>query len=82
MAFADFLTYVAYLKTLPCPVINCRILIEFHQKTLILDEGPLFTIPHRNSIAIETLFEILDVRTILYMWKAIIFDHSLILIST
>jgi hypothetical protein len=28
------------------------------------------------------LFEILDVRSILYMWKALLFDCSVILIST
>lgn len=81
LAFADLLTHIAYLKTLPSPSINSKILIEFHKKTLILEEQPLYSIPHRNSIAIETLFETLDVKTILYMWKAMIFDHSLILIS-
>jgi len=38
-------------------------------------------IPHRNIIAIETLFDVLDIRSILYMWKAMIFDKTLVLIS-
>jgi hypothetical protein len=56
-------------------------LIEFREKTLILNEPSLFSIPNRNHIALETLFEILDIRSILYMWKAMLFDCSLILIS-
>ena len=82
LAFAEMLTHVAYLKTLPSPSINSKMLIEFHEKTLILDEPVLYSIPNRNQIAIETMFEILDVRSILYLWKAIIFDFSLILISS
>lgn len=57
-------------------------LVEFRSKTLILSEKSLGRIPHRNTIAIETLFEILDVRSILYMWKAMLFDYTLVLISS
>jgi hypothetical protein len=82
LAFADLLAHVAYLRTLPSPSINTKMLIEFRSKTLIVEEQSLYSIPHRNSIAISTLFEILDLRSILYMWKAMLFDMSLVLIST
>jgi len=82
LAFADLLAHVAYLRTLPSPSLNTKMLIEFRSKTLIVEEQSLYSIPHRNSIAISTLFEILDLRSILYMWKAMLFDMSLVLIST
>lgn len=81
LAFADFLSHVALLRTVPCPSFHTRYQIEFLSKTLILNEKEFFRIPDRSQIAIKCLFDILDVRTILYMWKAMIFDCSLILIS-
>ena len=82
LAFADFIAHIAFLKTLPSPTFNSRFNIEFFQKTLIIDEQQFFKIPNKNNIAIETMFEILDIRSILYMWKAMIFDSTLVLIST
>jgi len=38
-------------------------------------------IPDRNQIAIKVLFQILDIRSILYCWKALLFDCTLVLIS-
>jgi hypothetical protein len=81
LAFADMLTHVAYLKTIPCLSFNSAANIEFYKKTILLEELNYYSIPNRNTIAIATLFEILDVRSILYMWKAMIFDCSLIFIS-
>ncbi len=75
------LTHVAYLKTIPCPSFNTAANIEFYKKTILLEEQNYYSIPNRNTIAIATLFEILDVRSIIYMWKAMIFDCSLIFIS-
>ena len=70
------------MKTIPCPTFNSELLIEFYNKTLQISEENYKMIPHRNTIAIQTLFDVLDIRSILYMWKAIIFDKTLILIST
>lgn len=81
LSFADMLTHIAYLKTVPCPSFNAAANIEFYKKTILLEEFNYYSIPNRNTIAIATLFEILDVRSILYMWKAMIFDCSLIFIS-
>ena len=82
LAFADMLAHLAYLKTIPCPSFNSKLRIHFYKKLVIINEQEFFTIPNRNTIAIETLFDILDVRSILYMWKAMLFDCSLILISS
>ena len=76
------IAHIAFLKTIPCPTFNSRLQVEFYNKTVIIDEQHYINIPHRNIIAIETLFDVLDIRSIMYMWKAMIFDHSLILIST
>jgi hypothetical protein len=38
IAFADFLSHVALLKTIPCPTFNSKFLIEFLGKTLIINE--------------------------------------------
>ena len=82
LAFADFLAHIAFLATLPCPDFNTRFNIEFLGKTLIIEEPPFHMVPNKNEIALKVLFDILDVRTIIYCWKALIFDTSLILISS
>ena len=76
------IAHIAFLKTIPCPTFNSRLQIEFYNKTVIIDEQHYINIPHRNIIAIETLFDVLDIRSIMYMWKAMIFDKTLVLIST
>lgn len=76
------IAHIAFLKTIPCPSFNSRLKIQFFNKTVIVDEQNYIKIPHRNTIAIESLFDVLDVRSILYMWKAMLFDKTLVLIST
>jgi len=82
MAFADMLAHVAYLKSIPSPAFNSRHQICFYRKLVIIDEQEYFKVPNRSTIAIETIFDILDIKTILYMWKAMLFDCTLVLIST
>ena len=82
LAFADFLAHIAFLKTVPPPCFDMRYNIEFFTKTLIIDELPFHNIPNKNQIAIKVLFDILDIRSILYCWKALLFDCSLVLISS
>lgn len=38
LAFADMLTHLAYLKTIPCPSFNTAANVEFYKKTILLDE--------------------------------------------
>lgn len=76
------LAHLAFLKTLPCPTFNCQMRITIHSKVFVINELEYNKIPERNSIAIRTLFQICDVRSILQMWKALLFDYSVILISS
>lgn len=82
LAFADLISHIAFLKTIPCPTFNAKLMIEFYNKTVEITEKDYRKIPHRNTIAIRTLFDVLDIKSILYMWKALLFDKTLILIST
>lgn len=82
LAYAEFLSHLAFLMSIPCPTFNTRFYIEFFDKTLTLTEPRYDEIPDKNQLAIRVLFEMLDVRTILYCWKAILFDKTLVLISS
>lgn len=82
LVFADFIAHIAFLASLPCPSFNTRYHIEFLNKTLTIDEPKYDTVPHKNERAINVLFEALDLRTILYCWKAILLNKTLVLIST
>ena len=82
LAFADMLAHLAFLKTLPCPGYNTLMEIAFYKSRFKIDEKKYDLVPHRNSIAIQMLFQTVDVKSILYMWKALLFDCSIILISS
>jgi hypothetical protein len=45
-------------------------------------EGGFDDIPNRSLLPIKILFDVLDVRSIIYCWKALLFDKSLILVSS
>ena len=68
--------------SIPCPTFNTRYHIEFFGKTLTVSEPNYDEIPDKNQLAIRVLFDMLDVRTIMYCWKAILFDQTLVLISS
>lgn len=76
------IAHIAFLKTVPCPSFNSRFQLHFNNKMLIINEEEYNKIPNRNTIAIETLFDIIDVNSIIYMWKAMLFDCTPILISS
>ncbi len=82
LAFADFLCHLAFLISIPCPTFNTRYHIEFFGKTLQLKEPNYDEIPDKNELSIRLMFDMLDVKTIMYCWKAILFDHTLVLISS
>ncbi len=56
--------------------------IGLYKSKFKIDEKKYSLVPHRSSIAIQMLFQTLDVKSILYMWKAVLFDCSIILISS
>ena len=82
LAYAEFLTHVAFLASIPCPTFNTRFHIQFFGKTLTLTEPRYNEVPNKNQFCIKALFDSLDVRTILYCWKALLLDHKLVLISS
>lgn len=82
LAFADFLSHIAFLKTIPCPSFNTKYNIQLLNKTLVIEEGKFNGIPDSNQTAIKVLFEVLDVNSILFCWKALLYDYSLVLISS
>jgi hypothetical protein len=56
--------------------------IEFLGKTLKINEGVFNDVPNKNKTPIEVLFEVLDVKTILECWKAVLFEYTLVVISS
>ena len=82
LAYAEFVAHLAFLISIPCPTFNTRYHVEFFDKTLTLTEPNFDEIPDKNQLAIRVLFEMLDVRTIMYCWKSILFDKTLVLISS
>lgn len=81
-AFADLVAHVAFLASMPCPSFNTRFNVQFFKKVLMFTEPNYDDIPNKNKIAIRVLFNMLDVKSILYCWKAILFDATLVLISS
>ena len=82
LAYADFIAHLAFLKTIPVPTFNTMYNIEFLGKTLKLNEGVFNDVPNKNKTPIEVLFEVLDVKTILECWKAVLFEYTLVVISS
>ena len=84
------LAKVSFLKTLPTPPFNSIINIEWPiadkggqgTKKIVLKENPFDQLPHKSELPIKALFECLDIQSILTCWKALLFDRSLILVST
>lgn len=37
-AFTELVAKIAFLKTIPCPTFNTKFNIEFHEKTLVINE--------------------------------------------
>ena len=56
--------------------------MEFLGQTLTINEPNFDEIPDKNQLAIRVLFDMLDVRTIMFCWKALLFDYTLVLISS
>jgi hypothetical protein len=70
------------LKTIPVPTFNTTYNIEFLGRTLKINEGVFNDVPNKNKVPIQVLFEVLDVQTILNCWKAVLFEYTLVVISS
>ena len=76
IAFAEFITHLAFLRTIPSPPFNTIYNINFLSQTLVIKENPFDQIPNKSGHAIKILLDVLDVRSIFYCWKALLFDKT------
>ena len=81
MTFAHMIATLSFLRTIPPPVFNSEVNILFDNKLLNFKESCFNEIPHKNSCLIKTIL-LLDFQTILTCLKALIFDKTLIVLST
>lgn len=89
IAFADLVANIAFLKTIPAPpfnsIYNIQMLPVIKDNMVVPNTLHTFTLkedgfgeslPNRSMTAIKVLFDVLDVRSIIYCWKALLFDKS------
>ena len=81
MTFAEMISHIAYLRTIPAPTFNSQITIKFMDNYINLRENRFNMLPHKNNDAIRVLIDCLDFRTILLCWKALIFEKTLVVLS-
>ena len=79
--FSEFVTQLAFLRTVPAPVFNSEVSVLIHNKLFRFKEESLSSLPKKNVNCIKTLCEILDFNTILTCIKALLFDMNLIVFS-
>mmetsp|Transcript_7350 Transcript_7350/g.6583 ORF Transcript_7350/g.6583 Transcript_7350/m.6583 type:complete len:92 (-) Transcript_7350:99-374(-) len=82
IAYADMISHLAFLKTLPSPTFNTIYNLHFLNQTIVIKENAFDQIPHKSTQAIKILMDVLDVRSIFFCWKALLFDKSLVLLSS
>ncbi|CDW84178.1 UNKNOWN [Stylonychia lemnae] len=82
IAFAELITHLAFLKTIPAPSFNSTYNLFCLNQVFQIKETGLDQIPNKNQLPIKILFEVLDVKSIIYCWKALLFDKSLVIVSS
>lgn len=78
VSFAELITHLAFLKTIPSPSFNTIYNLQFLNQTIVIKENAFDQIPNKSSQAIKVLLDVLDVRSIFFCWKALLFDKSVI----
>ena len=81
MAYADLITHIAFLRTIPAPVFNSEVNILFMEEVFHFKENKFNQLPHKNKECIDKLIDCLDFNTILMCIKALLFDRTLIVFS-
>lgn len=76
LAFAELVAHIAFLKTIPAPPFNSNYNIYMFNKVFSIKEGTIDQLPNKNNYAVKILFDVLDVKSIFYCWKALLFDKS------
>lgn len=51
------------------------------KQEFLIKENSFDSIPNKNSLPIKMLFDVLDVKSIFYCWKALLFDKSVSIID-
>lgn len=81
MVFAELVTHLAFLRTIPAPVFNSEVSLVFCGKAMSFKEESLSCVPMKNHQCVRILTECLDFQTILTCVKALLFDMNLIVFS-
>jgi len=81
LVFSEILMNMAFLRTIPAPVFNSEVHINFMGFPIELKENHFHEIPHKNTHSIKVLMDCLDFHSILTCIKALIFEKTLIVAS-
>lgn len=81
MAFAEIVSHMAFLRTIPAPVFNSQVNLSFMDTLLCIKENAFHELPHKSIDAIKILVDCLDFSSILTCLKALLFDKTLIIFS-
>jgi hypothetical protein len=76
LAFAELIAHLAFFKSIPAPPFNSTYNIHCLNQVFTFREQSYDQIPNRNQYAIRILFDVLDVKSIFYCFKALLFDKS------
>jgi len=79
LAFAELIAHLAFLKTIPAPTFNTVYHIHMLNSLFTVKENSFDQLPHKSQCPIKVLFDVLDVRSIFYCWKALLFDKTVII---
>lgn len=78
MGFSETIAHLSFLRTIPAPVFNSEVTIQFMGTIVNLKENSFGELPHKNQNSIKILLECLDFKTILTCLRGLIFDYTLI----
>lgn len=76
LAFAELIAHLAFLRTIPAPPFNSVFNVHCLNQVFVFKEQSFDQIPNRNQHAIKILFDVLDVKSIFYCFKALLFDKT------
>ena len=74
--------HVAFLASLPSPTFDTCFNIDFLGKSILINEPSYNELPIKDDDAIKVLFDVLNLKSILYCVKAILLGKTLFLISS
>ena len=60
MSFSETIAHLSFLRTIPAPVFNSEVTIQFMGTVINLKENSFGDLPHKNQNSIKILLECLD----------------------